>query len=117
VAEIFDEIPKLVATPEVILSAPDNVKFQIIEEIQTELAKHYEVVTVDGARAVFPNGWGLVRASNTQPAITLRFEAYTRPQIVEYMQTFKALLDQHPEVDQTRLEQQIVNFSTPEAAH
>lgn len=111
IAEIFDEIPKLVATPEIILSAPDNVKFAIIEEIQAELAKKYEMITVDGARAVFENGWGLVRASNTQPAITLRFEAYERPQIVEYMKRFKALLDKHPEIDQSKFEQQIAAFS------
>lgn len=111
IAEIFDEIPKLVATPEVILDAPDAVKFAIIDEIAQELAGQYEVVTVDGARAIFAHGWGLVRASNTQPAITLRFEAYTRPQIVEYMNIFKALLDKHPEINQDKLVAQIAKFS------
>jgi phosphomannomutase/phosphoglucomutase len=111
VAELFDEIPKLVATPEIILSAPDNVKFQIIDEMTQELAKNNNVVTLDGVRAEFENGWGLVRASNTQPAITLRFEAYTRPQLVEYMKRFKALLDKHPEVDQGRFVEQIKAFS------
>lgn len=111
ISQIFDEIPKLVATPEIILSAPDAVKFQIIQEITDILSKDYEVFTLDGVRAKFENGWGLVRASNTQPAITLRFEAYTRPQIVEYMNIFKALLDQHPEVDQGKLVDQIKAFS------
>jgi len=117
IAELFDEIPKLVATPEIILSAPDAVKFQIIQEITDILAKDHEVFTLDGVRAKFDGGWGLVRASNTQPAITLRFEAYTRPQIVEYMQTFKVLLDKHPEVDQGKLIDQINAFSAPQAAH
>lgn len=107
IAELFDELPKLVATPEIILSAPDNVKFQIIDEIRDELSKDYEVVALDGARAIFEHGWGLVRASNTQPAITLRFEAYDRKQLVEYMMRFKRLLDQHPEVDQEKLQDQI----------
>jgi phosphomannomutase/phosphoglucomutase len=111
VAEIFAEIPVLAATPEIILSAPDAVKFQIIQEITDILAKDFEVFTLDGVRAKFENGWGLVRASNTQPAITLRFEAYTRPQVVEYMQRFKALLDKHPEVDQGKLIDQINAFS------
>lgn len=111
IAEIFAEIPTLPATPEIILSAPDNVKFQIIDEIKEELKKTYQVVDIDGVRAIFPNGWGLVRASNTQPAITLRFEAYTRPQAAEYMRIFKALLDKHPEVDQERLTRQIDAFS------
>jgi phosphomannomutase/phosphoglucomutase len=102
ISELFDEIPKLVATPEIILPAPDNAKFQIIEDIQQTLSKDYEVVTLDGARALFEHGWGLVRASNTQPAITMRFEAYTRAQALEYMQRFKALLDKHPEVEQKK---------------
>jgi phosphomannomutase / phosphoglucomutase len=111
VAEMFDEIPKLVATPEIILSAPDAVKFQIIQEISDILAKQYEVITLDGVRAAFKSGWGMVRASNTQPAITLRFEAYTRPEIVEYMHIFKKLLDQHPEVEQGKFLDQIKAFS------
>jgi phosphomannomutase/phosphoglucomutase len=112
ISEIFDEIPKLVATPEIILSAPDDVKFGIIEEIREELEKDFEVVTVDGARAIFENGWGLVRASNTQPAITLRFEAYETPQIVTYMERFKALLDKHPEIDTTKFDTQLERFKT-----
>jgi phosphomannomutase / phosphoglucomutase len=112
VAEIFDEIPKLMATPEIILTAPDNVKFTIIDEITAELEKDFEVVTVDGARAIFEHGWGLVRASNTQPAITLRFEAYENAHIVEYMQRFKALLDRYPEIDQTRFLTHLESFRT-----
>lgn len=111
VSEIFEEIPALVATPEIILPTPDDIKFAIIDEIKEILQKDYEVVDIDGARANFEHGWGLVRASNTQPAVTLRFEAYTEPQIVEYMQRFKALLDQHPEIDQEKLDAQITRFS------
>ncbi len=113
VAELFSAIPSLVATPEIILSAPDAIKFAIIDEITTELSKTNEVITLDGVRANFAHGWGLVRASNTQPAITLRFEAYERPQLVEYMQRFKSLLNPHPEVDATKLDEQIATFSAP----
>ncbi|MEP7292223.1 MAG: phosphomannomutase/phosphoglucomutase [Chloroflexota bacterium] len=112
VAELFAEIPTLVATPEIIMSAPDNVKFGIIDEMTAELDRDYEVITVDGARAVFEHGWGLVRASNTQPAITMRFEAYTRQEVVDYMQRFKSLLDKHPDVDSSGLQEQIVKFSS-----
>jgi phosphomannomutase/phosphoglucomutase len=111
VAEVFDEIPVLPATPEIILSAPDNLKFQIIDEIKAELAKQYEVIDIDGVRAKFEHGWGLVRASNTQPAITLRFEAYERPQVAEYIGRFRALLDKYPEVDQAKLVAQFEAFS------
>jgi phosphomannomutase/phosphoglucomutase len=111
VADLFDEIPKLAATPEIILAAPDNLKFKIIDEITASLSKDLEVITLDGVRAEFDNGWGLVRASNTQPAITLRFEAYTGAQLVEYMKHFESLLDKYPEVDQMKLDEQIKAFS------
>lgn len=110
VAELFDEIPKLVATPEIILSTPDAVKFEIIQEIGDVLSKDYPVMTVDGARAQFESGWGLVRASNTQPAITLRFEAYTSEQLVEYMERFKPLLEAHSEIDLAKFNKQLENF-------
>jgi len=113
VAELFEEIPKLVATPEIILGAPDALKWQIIDEVTDSLKDKYEVITLDGVRAQFENGWGLVRASNTQPAITLRFEARTRPEVVEYMQRFQTLLAQHPEIELEKLNDQIQAFSLP----
>ncbi|KXK18447.1 MAG: phosphomannomutase [Chloroflexi bacterium OLB15] len=111
VSEIFDELPKLYATPEIILPAPDNLKFAIIDSITAALDKDYEVFTLDGARVQFKSGWGVVRASNTQPAVTLRFEAYTAPEIVAYMKLFKAELDKYPEVDTTILQGHIAAFS------
>ena len=111
IAEIFDEIPKLVATPEIVLSAPDDLKFTMIDEMTANLQRDYDVVTVDGARVVFENGWGLVRASNTQPAVTLRFEAYSREQIAEYMRIFKAQLINYPQIDQGRFDQLLSEFS------
>ncbi len=111
IAEIFDEIPKLVATPEIVLSAPDDLKFRMIDEMTASLQSDYEVVTVDGARVIFEHGWGLVRASNTQPAVTLRFEAYAREQIVQYMRVFKAQLDNYPQIDQARFDELLVQFS------
>ena len=110
IAEIFDDIPKLVATPEIVLSAPDDLKFKMIEEMTASLHVDYEVVTVDGARVLFDQGWGLVRASNTQPAVTLRFEAYTREQVSQYMQVFKALLDKYPQIDQSAFLAQVEAF-------
>ncbi len=110
VTELFDDIPKLVATPEIIISAPDNIKFDVINGIQKKLEQNYSVNDVDGARAAFPDGWGLVRASNTQPAITLRFEAHTKAQVVDYMKIFNGLLAAYPQVDRTELEKQIAAF-------
>ncbi len=69
-------------------------------------------MTLDGVRAAFDNGWGMVRASNTQPAITLRFESYSKDDLVKYMKIFKEQLDKHPEVDQSKLDAQIERFSS-----
>lgn len=111
IAQIFEDIPKLVATPEIVLSAPDELKFKMIDEMTESLQSQYEVVTVDGARVVFDSGWGLVRASNTQPAVTLRFEAYTREQIVRYMRVFEAQLMRYPQIDRSRFAALLVEFS------
>jgi phosphomannomutase/phosphoglucomutase len=112
VSKIFGEFPDLVATPEIILSAPDNIKFKIIDEITAALDKDYEVVTVDGARAIFEKGWGLVRASNTQPAVTLRFEAETEEDVAQYMQLFKEQLDKYNEIDQSRFNEVYERYSS-----
>ncbi len=105
--ELLSELPSMPATPEIIMSAPDDVKFEIIDTVRDKLQSDYEVVTVDGARAIFEDGWGLVRASNTQPAITMRFEARTKAQLVEYMERFNNLLDDYPQVDRADLLKQI----------
>ena len=114
VSALFDDIPYLPATPEIVLSAPDDQKFRIIQEIRDELARDYEVVDIDGVRAKFEHGWGLVRASNTQPAITLRFEAQERAQVADYISRYKALLDRYPAVDQGKLLVQLQAFSQPD---
>jgi phosphomannomutase / phosphoglucomutase len=117
VTEIFDTIPKLVASPEIIMSTPDEVKFDVIAGMTKKLQEKFDVNTVDGARAAFQDGWGLVRASNTQPAITMRFEARTRPQLVEYMEFFDRLLDVYPQVDRTELKKQIEAYKVADPEH
>jgi phosphomannomutase/phosphoglucomutase len=109
-SQALNEMPTMPATPEIIMTAPDDVKFKLIDVVRDKLQDKYEVVTVDGARAIFEDGWGLVRASNTQPAITMRFEAHTRTQLVEYMQRFDKLLDGYPQVDREPLRKQIAAF-------
>jgi phosphomannomutase/phosphoglucomutase len=111
VSEVFDSIPKLVATPEIIVHAPDDRKFQIIEALQNEFAAEHPVITLDGARVTFDHGWGLVRASNTQPAITMRFEARTKADLVAIMQDFDRRLAHYPEVSRDKLQEQIAAFS------
>ncbi len=109
-SQVLGEMPTMPATPEIIMSAPDDVKFKIIDAVRDRLQDKFEVITVDGARAIFEDGWGLVRASNTQPAITMRFEAHTNAQLVEYMKRFDALLDDYPQVQREPLRKQIAAF-------
>jgi phosphomannomutase/phosphoglucomutase len=60
------------------MDCPDDRKFQIVADLASEFKREYPVIDVDGARVAFEGGWGLVRASNTQPVLVLRFEAEDR---------------------------------------
>ncbi|MBF6613487.1 MAG: phosphomannomutase/phosphoglucomutase [Chloroflexi bacterium] len=75
----FDDVPKYFNTPEGRIDVDESKKFGIIDRLKAKFEKEYKVITLDGARVVFPTGWALVRASNTEPAITYRFES-TRSQ-------------------------------------
>jgi len=74
---LMADLPKTFSTPEIRIYTSDEVKFRIVEEVRRILAEKHKVIDIDGVRAVFPTGWGLVRASNTQAVIVLRFEADT----------------------------------------
>ena len=70
---LLDGVPDMVATPEIRFECPDDVKFGIVEAAKAAFAD-YDVIDIDGVRVKFPDGWGLIRASNTQPALVMRFE-------------------------------------------
>lgn len=74
-SEMLADLPKTYYTPEIRIYASDEVKFKIVEEVKNELAKKYPVIDIDGVRVNYPKGWALVRASNTQAALVLRYEA------------------------------------------
>jgi phosphomannomutase / phosphoglucomutase len=80
---LLADVPKTFATPEIRFDCPEEKKFEIVKRAQAFFAARYEAVTVDGVRVTFPDGWGLVRASNTQPLLVLRFEATTEPRLHE----------------------------------
>jgi phosphomannomutase/phosphoglucomutase len=69
------DLPKTFATPEIRVDAPEEEKFPIVERAARHFAARYPVNTIDGVRITFPHGWGLLRASNTQAILVLRFEA------------------------------------------
>lgn len=75
VRELLSDVPRYYVTPETRVFCPDSDKFRVVEELTSVFAREHPVITVDGVRVVFEDGWGLVRASNTQPALVLRCEA------------------------------------------
>jgi phosphomannomutase/phosphoglucomutase len=83
VREMLADVPKFVSTPEIRVDCPDDVKFGIVEEAVRHFGSLHDVVNVDGARILYGDGWGLIRASNTQPVLVLRFEARTPERLAE----------------------------------
>ena len=77
VHELLSDVPKFVSTPELRVSCPDETKFAIVAAAAAHFKATHEVIDVDGARVLFGDGWGLIRASNTQPVLVMRFEALT----------------------------------------
>lgn len=93
-----EELPRYVSSHEIHLEVPDEKKFEVIDALTKDFKKEHEVIDIDGARVVFRDGWGLVRASNTGPQIKLRFEAHTQDRLKEIMRIFKAQLETYPAV-------------------
>ena len=71
----LSDISKMVNTPEIRMECPEDKKFRVVQQLVDEFKREYRVIDIDGARVLFPDGWGLVRASNTQAILVLRFEA------------------------------------------
>jgi len=76
-SEMLADLPRTYYTPEIRVYASDEVKFKIVDEVKKELAKKYPINDIDGIRVSYPMGWALVRASNTQADLVLRYEADT----------------------------------------
>lgn len=81
VRELLADVPRFVSTPEIRVDCPDDRKFGLVEEARKHFSAKYKVITVDGVRVLFGDGWGLIRASNTQPVLVMRFEARTKEQL------------------------------------
>ena len=83
ISRLLEDVPRTVFTPEIRVDCPDEIKFKVVEKVKDELRKDHPIIEVDGVRAQFGEGWGLVRASNTQPVLVLRFEALTEKRLTE----------------------------------
>ena len=78
------DLPRTVTTPEIRFDCPDELKFAVVKQATAELRARHKISDVDGVRVLFDNGWGLVRASNTQPVLVMRFEATTEELLQQY---------------------------------
>ncbi|SDN59852.1 phosphomannomutase / phosphoglucomutase [Desulfonauticus submarinus] len=90
----LNDWPQTVTTPEIRMQCPDKIKFEVIKKAQKYFKEKYTIIDVDGVRIVFPDGWGLLRASNTQPVLVLRFEATNQERLEEIRKIIETPLKQ-----------------------
>ena len=83
----------MVSTPEIRVDTPDEIKFEVVRHVADHFRRARQIVDVDGARILFPEGWGLVRASNTQPILVMRFEAPSKQLLDEYRREVEAVVE------------------------
>jgi len=76
-SKLLSDVPQLYSTPEIRVHCPDEEKSSRVEEVKAHFRGKYPMIEVDGARVIFPEGWGLVRSSNTGPELIVRCEAKT----------------------------------------
>jgi phosphomannomutase/phosphoglucomutase len=93
-ADLVDSIPRYHSTPETRLPCPEERKFEVVERLKREFEGRYRVIDIDGVRVEFGDGWGLARASNTQPVVVVRFEARTEERLEEIRALFMTPLRQ-----------------------
>jgi phosphomannomutase/phosphoglucomutase len=89
ISEILADVPKTFATPEIRVACPDHIKFQVVEDAKAHFQKDFDIIDIDGVRIPFKDGWGLIRSSNTQPVLVLRFEASTE----ERLQAIRGMIE------------------------
>jgi phosphomannomutase / phosphoglucomutase len=90
----LDGFPKLVSTPEIRVDCPDETKFQVVARVAAQFKQTHQVIDVDGVRVLFGDGWGLLRASNTQPVLVMRFEATNEKMLESYQREVESALEQ-----------------------
>lgn len=83
-ARLLADLPRTSTTPEIRVDCPDDEKFAIVKKAAAYFGSRYAINSIDGVRISFPQGWGLLRASNTQPVLVLRFEATSPEALAQY---------------------------------
>jgi phosphomannomutase/phosphoglucomutase len=96
---LLADVPRYYATPEVRVHCDDAVKFEVVAKVVEHFKRDgYQVIDVDGARVITDDGWALVRASNTEPALILRAEGKTPDGLKRLHQLVTDALKPYPEV-------------------
>ncbi len=94
IPELLDDVPQTFTTPEIRVECADEIKFEVVERAKREFKeKNLKIIDIDGARITFPDGWGLVRASNTQPVLVLRYEAETPERLDEIRELIESTIE------------------------
>ena len=92
VHEMLADVPRFVSTPELRVDCADDRKFIVVASAKAWFRTRHEIIDVDGVRVLYGDGWGLIRASNTQPILVLRFEARTQERVTEIRTEFSEWL-------------------------
>ncbi|HAN32713.1 MAG TPA: phosphomannomutase [Myxococcales bacterium] len=92
-SELLNGLPETFSTPELRLDCPDAIKFDVVERVKAQFTATHEVIDIDGARVLFHDGWGLVRASNTGPVLVLRCEAQSQGAVDRIEQSLKGAIN------------------------
>jgi phosphomannomutase/phosphoglucomutase len=92
ITELLHDVPKTFTTPEIRVPCPDDTKFQVVRDVTEYFRQRYNIIDIDGVRILFEDGWGLVRASNTQPVLVLRFEALSQTRLSEMQSLVESVL-------------------------
>jgi phosphomannomutase/phosphoglucomutase len=91
-SQLLADVPSTYSTPELRVECSDEKKFQVVSRVLSHFRASHDVLDIDGARIKFANGWGLVRASNTQPSLVMRFEATDEISLAGIRQTVESVV-------------------------
>ena len=103
-SDLLKDLPQMYVSPEIRIPVKENEKFKIIKDFIKQFKKAYpnlakeikNIIIIDGTRMEFSDGWGLIRASNTQPVLVMRFEAEAEEKLEMYRKSFEWLLKNPP---------------------
>ncbi|HEA70090.1 hypothetical protein LCGC14_1693270 [marine sediment metagenome] len=93
ISDLLSDVPQTYSTPEIRVSCPDEKKFVVVEKVTDFFRQSHNIIDIDGVRVLFEDGWGLIRASNTQPALVLRFEAMSEKRLEEIRALIESALE------------------------